>query len=265
VFPPEISQLPLLKGIDLSGKVAVVTGADGIAKATARVLGAAGCRLVIGELVAEVGDAVAAALRDFGCEAVAVQTDVSLHVHAQRLIRTALEEFGTVDILANVAGVYPAALVAEVSEETWRRVFAVNVEGVFNCCQAVLPTMMAKRGGKILNVASTDGVQPGIFPGMSGYGNAHYCASKGAVITFTKALAAEVAAYGINVNTISPSWVATEKAVAGGRFEEGLRHVPLGRGARPEEVAQAILFLVSDAAGFMTGENLIFSGGSVMD
>jgi 3-oxoacyl-[acyl-carrier protein] reductase len=85
------------------------------------------------------------------------------------------------------------------------------------------------------------------------------------VITFTKCLAAEMAPYGVNVNAISPGWVATQHALSGGRFEEGLKHVPLGRGAQPEEVAQIVLFLASEAASFMTGENLVFSGGCVMD
>jgi 3-oxoacyl-[acyl-carrier protein] reductase len=194
-----------------------------------------------------------------------VPTDVAISSDAQRLAERALERFGTIDILANVAAVYPAALVVEMKEEEWDRVFDVNVKGVFNCCQAVIPTMMAKRSGKIVNIASVDGMQPGIMPGHSGYGNSHYCASKGAVITFTKSLAAEMAPYGVNVNAISPGWVATEKALSGGRFEEGLKHVPLGRGAQTEEVAQIILFLVSQAASFITGENLVFSGGSVMD
>lgn len=89
--------------------------------------------------------------------------------------------------------------------------------------------------------------------------------SKAAVITFTKCLAAEMAPFGVNVNAISPGWIATEKALAEGRFEEGLKHVPLRRGARPEEVGQAIMFLASPAADFMTGENMVLSGGSVMD
>lgn len=87
----------------------------------------------------------------------------------------------------------------------------------------------------------------------------------GSVITFTKCLAAEMAPYNVNVNAISPGWVATERALSGGRFEEGLKSVPLGRGAQPEEVAQIILFLASEAASFVTGENMVFSGGCVMD
>jgi 3-oxoacyl-[acyl-carrier protein] reductase len=243
-----------------------VTGAGtGIGKATAHVLAQAGCRIVIGEIVAEWGDATAREIEAGGHAAVAVPTDVAIRSDAQRLANTALERFGTIDILANIAGLYPAALVVEMKEEEWDRVFDVNIKGIFNCCQAVIPTMMARRSGKIVNIASVDGMQPGIMPGRSGYGNSHYCASKGAVITFTKCLAAEMAPYGVNVNAISPGWVATQHALSGGRFEEGLKHVPLGRGAQPEEVAQIVLFLASEAASFMTGENLVFSGGCVMD
>lgn len=262
----KVANLPLVKGIDLRGQVAIVTGAGaGIGKATAHVLAQAGCRIVIGELVPESGEATAREIEEGGHTAVVVPTDVAIRGDAQRLAETAIERFGTIDILANVAGVYPAALVVDMKEGEWDRVFDVNVKGVFNCCQAVIPTMMAKRSGKIVNIASVDGMQPGIMPGRSGYGNSHYCASKGAVITFTKCLAAEMAPYGVNVNAISPGWVATRHALSGGRFEEGLKHVPLGRGAQPEEVAQIVLFLASEAASFMTGENLVFSGGSVMD
>jgi 3-oxoacyl-[acyl-carrier protein] reductase len=262
----KMADLPLLKGISLHDKVAIVTGAGaGIGKATAHVLAQAGCRIVIGEIVPEWGEATAREIEDGGHSAIAVPMDVAIRRDAQRLAETALEHFGTIDILANIAGLYPAALVADMKEEEWDRVFDVNIKGIFNCCQAVIPTLMAKQRGKIVNIASVDGMQPGIMPGRSGYGNSHYCASKGAVVTFTKCLAAEMSPYGVNVNAISPGWVATQHALSGGRFEEGLKHVPLGRGAQPEEVAQIVLFLASEAADFMTGENLVFSGGCVMD
>jgi NAD(P)-dependent dehydrogenase (short-subunit alcohol dehydrogenase family) len=262
----DFSSLPLVAGVDLTGKVAVVTGAGlGVGRATSRVFAGAGCSVVAADIDLALAEETAAMIGAAGGVAVAVQADVAVQAEVRRMVAIALERFGTVDILANVAGIYPAALVVDIAEEQWDRVFAVNVKGVFNCCQAVLPTMMEKRGGKIVNVASTDGMQPGIWPGQSGYGISHYCASKAAVITFTKCLAAEMAPYGVNVNAISPGWIATEKALAGGRFEEGLTHVPLHRGARPEEVGQAIMFLASPAADFVTGENLVMSGGSVMD
>jgi 3-oxoacyl-[acyl-carrier protein] reductase len=261
-----MGNLPLLSGIDLGGRVAIVTGAGGgIGKATAHVLARAGCRIVVGEIDAQTGAETACEIEESGGTAIAVAMDVASREDAQRLANTALEQFGTIDVLANVAGIYPAALVTEMKEEEWDRVYAVNVKGTFNCCQAVVPTMIARRSGKIVNIGSVDGMQPGIMPGRSGYGLAHYSSSKGAVLTFTKCLAAEMAPYGVNVNAISPGWVATDRALAGGRFYEGLKHVPLARGAAPEEVGQIVLFLASPAADFMTGENLVFSGGCVMD
>jgi 3-oxoacyl-[acyl-carrier protein] reductase len=260
------SDLTLLKGINLQDKVALVTGGgSGIGKATANVLARAGCRIVIGEIDPEKGEATAREIQAAGYKAVSVPMDVAIRSDAQRLADTALDRFGTIDILANIAGLYPAALVIEMKEEEWDRVYAVNIKGVFNCCQAVVPKMMENRSGKIVNIASVDGMQPGIMPGRSGYGLSHYSSSKGAVITFTQCLAAEMAPYGVNVNALSPGWVATERALSGGRFEEGLVHVPLHRGAQPEEVAQMVLFLCSKAADFMTGENVVFSGGCVMD
>lgn len=260
------SDLTLLKGIDLSDQVAIVTGAgSGIGKATAHVLARAGCRIVIGEIDPDTGAATAREIEESGHTAIAVPMDVALREDAQRLADTALGQFGRIDILANVAGLYPAALVTEMREEEWDRVYAVNIKGIFNCCQAVAPTMMANRSGKIVNIASVDGMQPGIMPGRSGYGLSHYSSSKGAVITFTQCLAAEMAPHNVNVNALSPGWVATEHALSGGRFHEGLKHVPLGRGSEPREVAQIVLFLVSPAASFMTGENMVFSGGCVMD
>ena len=192
--PGEMSDIALIKGIDLDGQVAIVTGGGmGIGKATARVLALAGCRVVIGDIDGQAGAATARTIQESGGTAVAVTMDVASRQDAQRLADTALAEFRTIDILANIAGIYPAALVTEMSEEEWDRVYAVNV------------------------------------------------------------------------NAISPGWVATERAVGGGRFYEGLKHVPLGRGAAPEEIGQVVLFLASPAAAFMTGENVVVAGGCVMD
>jgi 3-oxoacyl-[acyl-carrier protein] reductase len=251
--------LELIRGISLQDKVAIVTGAaSGIGKAIAHALAQAGCDIVIADIDLEGGETTVREVEEIGRTAIAVRADVRSRSDCERMVSAALERFGTIDILVNNAGIYPAAPLVEMKEDEWDEVLDINLKGVFLCSQAVMPTMMARRSGRIVNIASIDGKTPGHI-------NAHYSASKAGVISLTRSMAAELAPYGINVVAIAPGWTATEKILRGERWKEAVEKIPLGRLAQPEEIAHVILFLVSEAASYITGETINVSGGLVMD
>lgn len=247
----------------LNGKRALVTGgASGIGRATAEVLGREGAAVGVMDIDAAGADAVAARIREAGGRAVAIAGDVSRAADCEGAVGSVVEAFGGLDILANVAGIIHRHTVVDFPEDAWDREIAVNLKSIFLLGKYAIPIMAAGGGGSIVNVSSSLGV-------LAGPRQAAYCASKGAIITLTKAMAIDHAAAGIRVNAVLPGGTETEmllgEADALGITADDLRahwsDRPLGRVAKPEEIANAILFLVSDMASYATGSILAVDGG----
>jgi 3-oxoacyl-[acyl-carrier protein] reductase len=245
----------------LQGKIAVVTGSSrGIGAAIARELAAQGATVVLNhrdstaQAEAVVADIVAA-----GGQAVAIQADVSSYTEAQRLIKETVERFGHIDILVNNAGTTRDMLIMMMPEADWDLVIQTNLKSAFNCSKAAVRPMMKQRFGRIINITSVSGLA-----GQAGQTN--YSASKAGMIGFTKALAKEVGPRGITVNAIAPGFVPT--VLTDVLNEEQKRAIismtPMGRFAKPEEIAYATAFLADERAGFITGQVLSVDGGLVM-
>ena len=245
----------------LNGKVAVVTGASrGIGRAIALELAHRGASVVVNyrSNVDAAHDVVDTIERDGG-RAIAVQADVGSLDQASALIQTAIDTFGTIDILVNNAGTTRDQLLMLMSEEDWDVVLRTNLKGVFNCCKAAARKMVRQRSGRIVNVSSVSGIA-----GQAGQTN--YAASKAGVIGFTKSLAKELGSRGITVNAVAPGFVPTDLTadLSDDLLSQAIEMTPLGRMARPEEIAYAVAFLASDLASFITGEVLTVDGGLVM-
>ena len=242
-------------------KTALVTGASrGIGRAAALALAKEGWRVVLNYFSSE-GSAVAAVreILDAGGEAIAVQADVSDPGQVGILFAEAEKRFGPVELLVNNAGISQQKLLTDLSDEDWRRMMGVHLDGCFYCCRAALPAMIRKKAGKIINLSSIWGM-------VGGSCEVHYSAAKAGIIGLTKALAKEVGPSGIQVNCVAPGVIATE--MNGQLSPEDLaalrEETPLGRIGAPEDVAAAILFLASPAGDFITGQVISPNGGFVI-
>lgn len=267
-----MSMLTIAQLFDLSGKSAIVTGgARGIGQAVALRLAEAGAFVVVADLSDEGAVDTADQIRARGGKALALHADTASVADAGRVVRTTLEAHGTVDILVNNAAIFPSAPALQTAEESWDQVLAVNLKGAFFFSQAAAQPMIASGGGgRIVNIASMDAMHP--------TGNqAPYSASKGAVVTLTRALALEWGRYGISVNAVAPGSIRTpgvELQVAATQGSQGKAlealyraveaRVPLGRRGEPDDVARVVLFLASPAADYMTGSLVLVDGGYLL-
>ena len=241
----------------LLDRVAIVTGSgQGIGRGIALCLARAGAHVVIADQAAERIAPVAAAVEDLGVQALGLTIDVSRSEDVQRMVQQTIQRFGKIDILVNDAGKVVVKQMIEQNEADWDRVVDTNLKGVFLCCRYVVPEMIARKRGAIVNIASIAAFHVTVP-------HVPYAASKAGVVALTRDLAYEVARDGIRVNAIAPGPIETpmSQAVSAEQRQGIIRTVPLGRMGQPEDIGQAAVFLVSDAASFITGATLPVAGG----
>ncbi len=241
-------------------KVAIVTGsARGIGKAIAMKFAKDGYDVVISDILQDVAEQTAKEIEELGQKALVIVADVSKAEDAERLINETVNAFGRLDVLVNNAGITRDNLAIRMKENEWDMVLNINLKGTFLCSQAAAKYMMKKRTGRIVNIASVSGI-------LGTAGQANYASSKAGVIALTKALARELGPRNITVNAVAPGYIITEmtEKLPDKVKEEYLSQIPLKRGGTPEDVANVVAFLASDAASYVTGTTLIVSGGLVM-
>ncbi len=241
--------------MELSGKVAIVTGsARGIGREIALRLAEAGATVV----VSDVADAepVAEEIRKMGGQSLAVVTDVTSASDVAGLVERASGEYGRIDILVNNAGIARDQLLMRMSDEDWEAVLNVNLKSVFLCTRAVLRHMVRQRWGRIISISSIVGI-------VGNPGQANYASSKAGIIGFTKTMAREVGSRGITVNAIAPGFIATKMTEQLSEEQKGemLKRIPLGFLGTPRDVAEAVAFLASEEARYITGQVLGVDGG----
>ncbi len=247
--------------LDLSGKNALVTGgARGIGRAIVEALARAGANVAFTyRSSAETAEALKADLEAGGATVLALQSDAADFDAAQAVVQHVLDAWGSLDVLVNNAGVTRDNLLIRMSEADFDAVIGTNLKSVFNLCKAAYRPMMKQRGGAVVNISSVVGV-------MGNAGQANYAASKAGIIGFTKSLARELGGRGVRANVVAPGYVATDMtdAMPEAAREAMTGSIPLGRTATPEDIANAVLFLASDAGSYVTGHVLHVDGGLAM-
>ena len=246
-----------MTAIDLSGKVALVTGGTrGIGRALAEALYAAGAKVAVAGRDLERAQHAAA---DLGERAAGVACDVSDAAQVEAAVASTEQALGSIDILVNNAGLTRDNILLRLTEDDWDAVLDANLKGAFNTTRAVIKGMMKRRSGRIINISSIVGL-------IGNKGQANYAASKAGLIGFTKSVAKEYASRGVLVNCIAPGFIDTDmtRALSDEARTALLGAIALGRLGRPEDVAGAVLFLASDLAAYVTGQVLVVDGGMVM-
>lgn len=245
----------------LKDKVAIITGgAQGIGLAIATAFAQEGASLFLVDVNLEAAEQSAKDLAErFKVKTAAAKVDVTRFESAEEMAKTALDKFGRIDILVNNAGITKDNLLMRMSETEWDAVLAVNLKGAFSCTKAVVRPMMKERAGTIINIASIVGL-------MGNAGQANYAASKGGLIALTKTCAREFASRNIRVNAIAPGFIRTRMtdALSEEQKQKLSSAIPLERLGEPEDVAQAVLFLASPEASYITGQVLSVNGGMYM-
>ena len=249
----------------LSGKVAIVTGAaGGLGAPIAKTLAREGVTVAVADINIQEARRVESEIRESGGSALAIQFDVTQARQVAGMVQEVLDQRGAVDILVNNAGgFHKFSSLLDIAEQEWDQVVTLNLKSVFLCCQAVAKHMIERQKGRIVNIASRAGIAPN--PGGPDY--LPYGAAKAGVMGFTRLLASQVGPYGITVNSISPSTVLTER-VRKLRDPESLEQIakmaPLRHLVEPQDIAEAVLFLVSEGSRFITGINLNVNSGNFM-
>jgi NAD(P)-dependent dehydrogenase (short-subunit alcohol dehydrogenase family) len=248
----------------LADRVAIITGgARGIGRAIAVKFALESAAVVIADIRADEAAITLKQISDIGGKGSFIQCDVSNSIQVQKTVDNTIAEFGKIDILVNNAGISPAPnQLADITEEEWDRVLAVNLKSVFLFCKAVLPHMKKKKYGKIINVSSAGAISPAPFM-------ADYAASKSGVVALSRSLALEAAPYNICVNALLPGITRTDlhdAVIPRGQskeehFKQAGNIVPMKRVAEPEEIAGAALFLASEYSSYVTGDRILVSGG----
>ncbi len=244
----------------LEGKVAIVTGAgQGIGKATALKLAEKGADVVVAEWNQKTAQETGREIEALGRRSLVQVVDVAQRAQVQGMVETVLREWGRIDILVNNAGFDRPGTLMKVTEEDWEAVLGVHLKGCLNCMQAVMPGMMERRYGKIINVSS-------IYGKAGGKAEVAYSSAKAGIIGLTKAVAQEVGKYGINVNAVLPGLTETPTIAKMPQKYRDLivSQTPLGRLAQPEEIANVVAFLASDEASYVTGAAIEVTGGWLM-
>jgi len=245
--------------LGLEGKVALVTGAGsqiGFGKAIALSLAKEGCNVIAADIDIEGAKQTAAEVEALGRKAIAVKTDVTKRAEVKESVKTSLDTFGKIDILVNNAGgCSPMKPFLQKTEEEWDYDLNVNLRSVLNCTAEIMPGMAERKSGKIINITSGAGIDGGMNTSI-------YSAAKGAVISFSKCVAKEAARSGINMNLISPGPANTgfAKNAPPGMLDNIVKMIPIGRVTEAQDIANAVVFLASDAASDIVGQTLIVTG-----